>query len=88
MSPALRLRATLAAFAQRMELELRTHDKDWGPRGWKGTAPLQLLDGLERDLLKLKQALKRGDTPKAVEQCADVANMAMMLADTLDGLPV
>lgn len=88
MSPALRPRATVAAFSQRMELELRTHDRDWGPRGWKGTAPLQLVDGLDADLLKLKQALKRGDLAKVIEQCADVANMAMMIADTLDGLPV
>lgn len=79
-------RPEVAAFAALMERELRTNDERRGRARWKDMSAIDLLSGLHRDAVKLHDALLAGDTAKIVEQCADVANMAMMIADVSGGL--
>jgi hypothetical protein len=44
----------------------------------------ELLRMLDADAANLRFALGAGDATKAIEQCADVANMAMMIADVTE----
>lgn len=78
------LRPEVAAFARLMERELRTNDARRGAEGWKGMTAAELLRMLDVDAAKLRFALGAGDATKAIEQCADVANMAMMIADVTE----
>ncbi len=78
------LRPEVAAFARLMERELRTNDARRGAAGWKGMTAAELLRMLDVDAAKLRFALGAGDATKAIEQCADVANMAMMIADVTE----
>ena len=79
-------RPEVAAFAALMERELRANDELRGRAGWKDMPAAELLRMLDVDAAKLRFALGSGDTAKIIEQCADVANMAMMIADVSGGL--
>jgi len=74
------IRPEIKKFAGLMEMKLMKHDPGRGGMSWKNDAgPQQYLDGLDKILVELKEAVgkKRGIGLKA----ADLANYAMMLAD-------
>jgi hypothetical protein len=61
-----------------MEHKLRKHDGDFGPDGWKDCDPNYLWNRLKEEIDEAKAAT---GTQEIIEECADIANIAMMLAD-------
>ncbi|MGE5572976.1 MAG: hypothetical protein ACM3ZU_08170 [Bacteroidota bacterium] len=73
-----RLRPALSEFAVYMEHKLRRNDHkpDWR------TCSLAYLRGrLNQELAELDEAVQSGDPYRIYDECADVANFAMMIAD-------
>lgn len=95
------LRPEVLAFARLMEENLRKHDGDRGPQGWKGDDPFDLVrrivsgeDADEGELVELECALRewchrsadQGKALNVAKEAADVANFCMMIADVVGGL--
>lgn len=90
------LRPQVIAFAWLMEHKLRKHDAERGARGWIGTHPSALFDRMDVAGNELARALgawhasEGEEGPRAARvlaaACADVANFAMMTADTVGAL--
>lgn len=91
------LRESVDWFAQCMENVLRNHDGDKGDEGWKRIHHDRLFAMLSAELKELRWQLK-GFTPakdsqrrgadhdwasSVIDECADVANFAMMIADNM-----
>lgn len=80
------MRESVQWFAGEMEKELVKHDEDRG-EGWKEDGVVGLFDHLKKEVDELKQAIQEssrsGEVNRewVIEECADVANMAMMIAD-------
>lgn len=73
-----KLRPDVLAFACLMETKLRKHDAKRG-QSWKQDDVRDLFDRLTDEAKELRRALNgRGDV---VDECVDVANFAMMVAD-------
>jgi len=79
------LRPEVIAFACLMEHELRNNDHK---SGWKGESPLRLAKRVVEEADELKEVAFDADTwgaerfrERVGEEAADVANMAMMVAD-------
>jgi NTP pyrophosphatase (non-canonical NTP hydrolase) len=70
-------RPPLAWFANEMERQLEENDYK---RGWKNCTQRFLLKRLNQEVRELMKAIKQGK-PYVVEEAADVANFAMMIAD-------
>ena len=49
--------------------------------GWVNVGLHYLFRRLEEETLELRKALLSGDKDAIIEECADVANFAMMIAD-------
>lgn len=90
----LTLRPEVHAFAQAMERKLRANDHK---PGWKQDDPGALMDRVEEEAIELRCAasawrisgLRRTTIAEHVlEEAADVANMAMMVADVCGGLAI
>lgn len=81
MAELMALRPALLGFAQEMERKLRKNDPAKGSNGWQGAAPDHLLTLLGHELRELRRAVSTGPWEKVLEEAADVANMAMMVAD-------
>lgn len=91
-------RPTVSRFAQVMERKLQKHDHDWGPKGWEGGDPFSLLSKCGHELDELQRALRKAlpelgwhtaepeSLVSVAEEAADVANMAMMVADSIGAL--
>ena len=81
-------RQEVGTFAQDMERKLQKHDHK---RGWYRMTNAELIKRLKEEVAELeqelanKEALKGVGTPATssliINECADVANFAMMLAD-------
>jgi len=91
------LRPPVLAFAWLMEHKLRKHDEDRGRYGWDDAHPAGLLQDLRDEARELEEALAEwyrqpsgpslaAATRNLAGKAADVANMAMMLADRAGGL--
>lgn len=85
MDEILGLRDPLQKFAIEMERQLRENDhKD----GWDGLSMQQLINRVRQETGELEQAIqkaRRDDSwGKVIEEAADVANFAMMIADLAD----
>lgn len=89
------LRPPVLAFAWLMEGKLRKHDADRGARGWQDDRPEALRDRIGDELAEVTQALRQWTNPNSCEatarntvanECADVGNFAMMVADVCGGL--
>jgi len=80
----LELRENVEWFATQMEAKLRNHDKDRGHTGWLGPDSGRDVDYVSRILDELSE-LVMASMPKnktaLINECIDVANFAMMLAD-------
>lgn len=78
------LRSSVKQFAQAMERKLRENDHKGG---WDETTDACLIERLFEEANELSWAMSRvGDGPppdphRVVDECADVANFAMMIAD-------
>ncbi len=84
----LALSPEVAAIAEVMERRLSEKDPGRGRGGWRQATPESLLDDLLEQLCGLKAAHVPGDPAEIVKKAADVANLAMMVADrggALDG---
>ena len=79
--PAVRLE--VRRFSLLMELKLRKNDHKGG---WSTVTPFTLLDLLEGEVKELREALRHGDPLDIAQECADVANYAMMVADVTEGI--
>jgi len=81
MSDVFQLRFTVEWFAIQMESKLRMHDRK--KDGWDGdkTPNSYLLARLKQELSELQDALTDGEPGDIIEEAADVANFAMMIAD-------
>jgi len=68
-------------FAERMEakLSMNRHKGDRG--GWLAASPEVLLHRLKQELKEMEDAFWKGDAEATANECADVANFAMMIAD-------
>ena len=76
------------AFAQRMEAKLAKNIRKGGRGNWLNTRVSVLLDRLLDEVIELEGELEKhpGEGPKehaeaVANECADVANFAMMIAD-------
>ena len=70
------MRSELAWFANEMERKLQLNDYK---TGWKHMPLRQLLTRLKQETRELEKAIKNGKS--VVEEAADVANFAMMIAN-------
>lgn len=70
---------TLAEFAAYMEHKLRLNDHK---PNWRTCSLGYLRERLSQELAELDEALAAGDPHLIYDECADVANFAMMIADT------
>jgi NTP pyrophosphatase (non-canonical NTP hydrolase) len=84
---AIGLRDDLAWFAALMEQTLRDNDHKGG---WYGCSIAYLRRRLAQEMKELREALDSGHAERVVEEAADVANFAMMLAchARVDMLPI
>jgi len=71
------MRPPLAWFANEMERQLEANDHK---TGWKDCHLKQLLRRLKQEVGELERAIEKAN-PDVVEEAADVANFAMMIAD-------
>jgi len=67
-------------FATRMENKLAANDHKVG---WQGEPDYYFTVRMKEELKELQDALMSGDKTAAINECADVANFAMMLANNL-----
>ena len=77
------LRPELRVFARYMEGALRAHDDARGD-SWKRMPMGWLIERLEEELSELHAAKRRSNFDGIVEECADIANFAMMIATLAD----
>lgn len=52
---------------------------------WKDVALQDLLDGLDREVIELKEAIRDGKIANTQLECADVANYAAMIFSKIRG---
>lgn len=80
----MKLRKSVRLFAQAMERKLREHDATKGKRGWmpKDCAADYLMLRVEEEASELRDAMEDDERASVVTaEAADVANMAMMVAE-------
>ena len=65
-------------FARQMEVVLQANDHK---SGWEGLSKKYLIDKLEEEYEELIEAVQKGDATTIATEAADLANVAMMLAD-------
>ena len=70
------MRGEVAWFAQEMEGQLQENDDK---NGWEVMSAKWLLNRLKQEVGELKRAIEK--KTNVVEEAADVANFAMMIAD-------
>lgn len=76
------MRESVRWFSQEMEIVLRNNDYKKGINGWNECSPLELSQGLEKNLHELKALLVTNDDPaEIIRTTVDIANYSMMLAD-------
>ena len=68
-------------FAQAMDRELRANRNKGGPAAWREDGSQRMLTELTYHQGKLANAVQRGNVHEVLEFAADVANLAMMVAD-------
>lgn len=79
MSEKVELRPVVQWFAEQMELKLRENDHKGG---WHEDDPESLVDRIREEVEELADEALEFERPKsAIAEAADVANMAMMVAD-------
>lgn len=92
MAYRINVRKEVAQFALLMEAKLRQHDKDRGKKGWKHMPPTHrnLNEAGLAQAAKLYVVVSEWPTcsvDMVADKTADVANLAMMVADQAGALP-
>lgn len=77
------VRMPVRRFSLLMELKLRKNDHKGG---WSDTTLETLLELLEDEVRELRDAIRNGDPLDIAQECADVGNYAMMIADNSEGI--
>ncbi len=81
------LRPEVLMFARLMERKLRRDDEKKGPGGWKASKARALFDRMLVEVVELDNTIRCNSGPEDVAlEAADVANLAMMVADVAGGL--
>lgn len=81
-------RPSVMAFAREMEKTLRYHDsRKGGQSNWRNDSADDLIEHAEEELRELKADIDIGDWLGCSGEAVDVANMAMMIWDSLLQLP-
>lgn len=78
------IRFHIMQFSTAMEENMRKHDEDKGRHGWFKMDPKTLLEKLMGEVLELSDTLveyPNTNSQKIIDECADVANYAMIIAD-------
>lgn len=77
------LRPEVLWFAREMERQLRKHDEAKGRWGWKSLTFLELYQLLDDEREELSNAFMgaHGSLAEMIHESADLANIAMMIAD-------
>lgn len=81
------VRDSVREFAKQMELTLQKYDKKKGVDGWMGDDLFQLAMRVGEEALELIALChpeSRATDDELIDKAADVANMAMMIADNLE----
>ena len=73
-------RPAVIAFTQDMEAKLRANDHK---NGWADIGLTKLFELLNGEVDELTEALEEDDARNVINECADVANYAMMIADII-----
>lgn len=68
-------------FAERMESKLAKNRHKGDRDGWINADPYELKRRLKIELAELEDAFELGHAEMTANECADVANFAMMIAD-------
>ena len=74
------MRTQVEWFAKRMENKLIANDHKGG---WQGEPNYYFTTCIKDELDELQSALMSGNETEAINECVDIANFAMMLADNL-----
>ena len=74
-------------FAELMEHKLDQNRHKGDREVWLKDSPWALLERIKQEVRELQQAMFHIGTTNAIEECADVANFAMMVADVLNEHP-
>ena len=82
------MRPSIVKFATEMEKELRNNDDEKGESGWLAINLGSLLAKLVEEVGEVGILLQRPNFPKdeLKKECADVSNIAMMIADRVSSL--
>ena len=72
------LRDSVKWFATEMERVLKTNDYKGG---WKNCTLQYLSMRLTQERKELKEAIKSNDAEEIINECCDIANFAMMIAE-------
>lgn len=79
------IRFHIRQFSTDMENKMRKHDEDKGTHGWVSMDPKILLEKLMGEVLELSDEMidypKTTKYDKIMEECADIANYAMMISN-------
>lgn len=79
------VRPSVAWFAEQMEAKLREGDAKHP--AWDKQEIDEVLAHLERELAELRAALAGGEPAEVINEAADVANVALIIADRANGCP-
>ena len=71
----------ILAFAERMEAKLAKNRHKGGRTAWLQDDPRELLRRLNQEVAELEEAVDSGHAQSAIDEAADVANFALMVAD-------
>lgn len=72
------VRPAVMWFAERMEAKLAKNDHKGG---WNNCELQYLSMRLKQERKELTEAIKSKDAQRIIDECADIANFAMMIAD-------
>lgn len=80
------MRPEVLAFARVMSAKIDGHNHDRGEYGWRTATPARLMEWLEGYVTALSYALDASTMDAVLGKAANVANLAMMIADVCGAL--
>jgi len=72
------LRPSVQKFAEEMERKLKLNDHKGG---WMGMSQDEIIQDIREENIELSMAIANNDVKNILEECADIANYLMMLAE-------
>ena len=76
----MKVRREVSWFSGRVEKKLRVNDFKGG---WRREQPIRLYQKLQNELYELYRSFGVGTNGEIIDECADVAAFAMMIADNV-----